>query len=247
MTPDLKMRHIAVPERYAMKWQGVANTLAGVMGVTSAMILRLDAPNFEVISSSENKENPFRAGFIRPSLRSFDDMTIQSGKKFVVHNALHNRDLAINSDVRLGLVSYLGAPLRWQNREIFGVICVLDRRERRFSPILEEMFLNMRELIESHLAFIFEDFRLDTLSREFADDIEKDTQAQGLLPVCVHCSKIKTESHRWQRFDDFIRVRTKTRVTHAICPDCMSKIYSEYDNAMDEKNGETKIIKTSSI
>ena len=57
---------------------------------------------------------------------------------------------------------------------------------------------------------------------------------QGILPICIHCKKIRLENHEaddpnsWVRIEDYIGSRTKAEFSHGICPVCAAKIYPDY-------------------
>lgn len=48
---------------------------------------------------------------------------------------------------------------------------------------------------------------------------------QRLLPICVHCKKIRDDDGYWQEVDVYISDRTNTEFTHGLCPDCQIKLY----------------------
>lgn len=52
---------------------------------------------------------------------------------------------------------------------------------------------------------------------------------QGILPICAHCKKIRDDKGYWQAVDQYIHTRTDVRFSHALCPECMIKHYSDYD------------------
>lgn len=49
----------------------------------------------------------------------------------------------------------------------------------------------------------------------------------GLLPICMHCRRIRTETREWQGLEDYVMKRSEARFTHGICPDCLKKHYPE--------------------
>jgi ABC-type multidrug transport system fused ATPase/permease subunit len=51
---------------------------------------------------------------------------------------------------------------------------------------------------------------------------------QGILPICLHCKKIRDDDGYWQAVDQYIHTRTDVRFSHALCPECMKKHYPEY-------------------
>jgi len=49
---------------------------------------------------------------------------------------------------------------------------------------------------------------------------------KGLLPICMHCHKIRSDEGYWHRIDQYITDRTEAIVTHALCPACAEEHYS---------------------
>lgn len=52
---------------------------------------------------------------------------------------------------------------------------------------------------------------------------------QGILPICMHCHKIRTDDQAWQRLESYIEVHSEARFSHGLCPDCMEKHYGGQD------------------
>jgi len=48
---------------------------------------------------------------------------------------------------------------------------------------------------------------------------------QGILPICMHCHKIRTDDQAWQRLEAYIEVHSDARFSHGLCPACMEKHY----------------------
>jgi PAS domain S-box-containing protein len=48
---------------------------------------------------------------------------------------------------------------------------------------------------------------------------------QGLLPICMHCKKIRDDQDRWQPVEVYVRDRSKADFSHGICPDCLARNY----------------------
>lgn len=51
---------------------------------------------------------------------------------------------------------------------------------------------------------------------------------KGILPICMHCKKIRDDSGYWSQLEVYIRDRSDADFSHGICPDCVKKHYSEY-------------------
>ena len=58
------------------------------------------------------------------------------------------------------------------------------------------------------------------------EDITELVQLQGLLPICMHCRKVRDDEEYWQGIEDYLSEHTDLCFTHGICPDCMEQHYS---------------------
>jgi len=48
---------------------------------------------------------------------------------------------------------------------------------------------------------------------------------QSILPMCVHCKKIRDDKNFWQKVEDYIQKSGIANISHSVCPQC-------YDSAM---------------
>jgi PAS domain S-box-containing protein len=51
----------------------------------------------------------------------------------------------------------------------------------------------------------------------------------GLIPICAHCKKIRNDQGYWTQLEAFIQDRSNAEFTHGICPDCVEKLYPDYN------------------
>lgn len=51
---------------------------------------------------------------------------------------------------------------------------------------------------------------------------------QGILPICMHCHKIRNDEEIWQRLEEYISSHTTAMLSHCLCPDCFQKYYGEF-------------------
>jgi DNA-binding response OmpR family regulator len=49
---------------------------------------------------------------------------------------------------------------------------------------------------------------------------------QGLLPICMHCHRIRNDQQTWERLEKYISEHTEAEFTHGLCPECMKKHYN---------------------
>jgi len=51
---------------------------------------------------------------------------------------------------------------------------------------------------------------------------------QGLLPICMHCKKIRNDKGYWEHVEMYVSEHSEAVFTHSICPDCLEKNYGTY-------------------
>jgi hypothetical protein len=59
----------------------------------------------------------------------------------------------------------------------------------------------------------------------------------GLLPICANCKRIRDDTGYWQQVETYIHHRSDADFSHGICPDCMSKLYPDYADAISPDSG----------
>ncbi len=66
--------------------------------------------------------------------------------------------------------------------------------------------------------------------RELADALEHIKTLQGILPICMHCHKIRNDDQAWERLEAYIQDHSEARFSHSICPECLKKYYPDMPN-----------------
>ena len=63
-------------------------------------------------------------------------------------------------------------------------------------------------------------------------------QLQGLLPICMHCKKIRDDRDTWHRVESYIEEHSAAMFTHSLCEECMAKHYPDQQKRREaEKAG----------
>ncbi len=52
---------------------------------------------------------------------------------------------------------------------------------------------------------------------------------QGILPICMHCHKIRNDNEAWERLESYIAEHSEAQFSHSVCPQCLQEHYPEYD------------------
>ncbi len=50
---------------------------------------------------------------------------------------------------------------------------------------------------------------------------------RGILPICAHCKKIRTEDGEWEHVERYLKKRSIADFTHGICPSCAGQHWME--------------------
>jgi PAS domain S-box-containing protein len=157
------IRSCSIPNRVLVKWQSMVDTSAQLADVPVALIMRVVNPDILVLVSSNSIGNPYHAGETAPleSSAAYCETVIRTGERLLVANALTGPGWMERSSEELKMISYLGLPILWPNRRVFGTICVLDHKENSYNVSFERVLRQFRNLIEGHLEFIYSESGVD--------------------------------------------------------------------------------------
>jgi PAS domain-containing protein len=59
------------------------------------------------------------------------------------------------------------------------------------------------------------------------EDITEVTMLKGLIPICMHCKKIRGDHKYWQQVETYFHQFIGVDFSHGVCPDCMQQYYSD--------------------
>ncbi|MEJ0075635.1 MAG: ATP-binding protein [Alphaproteobacteria bacterium] len=144
-----------VPADIVRKWQEIVDLLADIVHVPSALIMRVEPPHIKVFLSSESKGNPYEPDEEAPlNTGLYCETVMNTRRPLIVPDALADDDWKTNPDIKLGMISYLGVPISWPDGEIFGTICVLDRKSNGYSDLYLKLLLQWRDVLQADLSSI---------------------------------------------------------------------------------------------
>lgn len=85
--------------------------------------------------------------------------------------------------------------------------------------------------------------RLEKTLREknaaLSDALAQVKQLKGMVPICMHCKKIRNDENYWQQVEEYIHEHSEADFSHSICPECLEEHYPDY--AKRKKVRETTI------
>lgn len=145
---------LSIPQKYFEKWQNSINVIESLVNVSSVLLRTLEENNLIVRACSNNKNNPFSLNDKKALLTgSCCETLIANNSSLYIEDNQKNLKWKDNLDFISNLKSYLGLPLYWPNKEIFGTICLYNDNNIPFENflILEEF----QESIQKDLSIIF--------------------------------------------------------------------------------------------
>jgi PAS domain S-box-containing protein len=146
---------IEIPFDALQNWQRIVDLLANIMHVPSAVVCKLEPPNYaryRILASSNSKGNPFPVDdSFAMDIGTFCETVIKSRKPLLVANALEDDRWKRAPELQVGMVSYLGLPLVWPDGHMFGTICVLDDKANPYSDIYQQFLLHCRDVLQADL------------------------------------------------------------------------------------------------
>ncbi|MEW6429550.1 MAG: GAF domain-containing protein [Thermodesulfobacteriota bacterium] len=69
--------------------------------------------------------------------------------------------------------------------------------------------------------------KLRTTVAELNRAIGEIRKLQGIIPICMHCKKIRDEEGYWHMVEEYIMEHSEAVFSHGLCAECMAKHYPE--------------------
>lgn len=206
------------------EFQDIVDLVVRLAGVRVALIMSLVEDDIKVSVASHNASNPYHVGEREPLLGSglYCEAVVRNQEKLLVANALKSKRWKHNPDLKYGLISYLGFPIRLPGGKPIGTICLLDDKENPYSPDLIALMEKMRDLIEAQLSLKEKNrlqrlFAKGSLVHEVLDNIPTAVACCNLDadPAPIYCNEQFVRSFGYTPAD----VPTIDRWYDLVCPD----------------------------
>ncbi len=212
-----------LPDIAVLKWRNIADLLAQVAGVPMASINILEDGRLRVISGTHGKE--LRSGEdtyldLAPGSRIYCAAVVQAREKLVVQDATKSDFWRESEGAKQGYIAYAGVPIFTPDGDIFGSVCLFDRKPNEFQGPIVRLMEEFSEIITGHLSIIVKNAQLE-------DTLKEVRTLQGLIPICANCKKIRDDKGFWQKVEVYLEERSNARFTHGLCEDCIQKLYGK--------------------
>jgi len=52
-------------------------------------------------------------------------------------------------------------------------------------------------------------------------------ELQGMLPICIHCKRIRNQEQIWEKVESYFEKRAGAKFSHALCAECLEAHYPD--------------------
>jgi DNA-binding response OmpR family regulator len=87
--------------------------------------------------------------------------------------------------------------------------------------------IELKSRINSGIRILELESALGNKIRELRDALDHVKTLQGLLPICMHCKKIRDDSNTWKNIELYIEEHSEVMFTHSLCRECRAKYYPD--------------------
>ncbi len=71
-------------------------------------------------------------------------------------------------------------------------------------------------------------------------DITQLKLLRGIIPICLHCKKIRDDQGFWSQLELYIKQHSEADFSHGLCPDCAHKLYPDIFNERRNNSANNK-------
>lgn len=214
---ELSLRDSYLPQEVPERWRGLLDLLSELLDMPAALVKRAHPAEMEVIQTNNSASNPLRLGSRLPLSGTYCEVVVKSRCRLSVGDACAEPGWENAPKLEKGMRSYLGYPLFWSTGEVFGTICLMDSRPRRYDEFNHRVMAQFQEMVECHLMLAERTHQLE-LWRQGAHPI-KDS-----VPICASCKKVRDQKGRWDKLESYVSRQTGLSWTQCLCPTCSSQV-----------------------
>lgn len=216
--PNNKIR---IPEIALSKWRRIADFLAEVARVPNSSIVILEEEgDLRVIGGAYMPKIADPEGIIHSEAadRLYCSAVISAREPMIVADASKSDFWKNSAGAQAGYLAYAGVPIFTPDNDIFGSLCLFDKKPNAFEGPTMGIMKEFSELITGHLELIKKNADLEHTLKEVR-------MLQGLIPICAQCKKIRDDKGYWEKVEVYLEKHSKARFTHGLCEECMHKLY----------------------
>jgi len=150
-------------------WQRIVNIIAEILDIKVVLINKVNESEIKIMKTNESEDNPLDENQVFELAGHYCEKVINKNDKLEVNNSRKSNEWIDNPELEYGLISYLGFPITSPNGKIYGTICVLDDKERKFNDLDKNLLKELKKVIENQMENIY----MNILLNERIKDIKK--------------------------------------------------------------------------
>lgn len=167
-----------MPDNFLAKWQKTVDLMARIFEVPVGMIMKVHQDEIEVLLASISEGNPYRKGErSRLGTGLYCEEVMKNKSQILIPNALNDPKWENYPCIYLNMIAYLGVPLFYPNGDIFGTICVMDKKPRKHSESYQALIWHFKDLIEADLKILENTKELERCQHHLKDIIDEKTKS----------------------------------------------------------------------
>ncbi|MBN1597287.1 MAG: ATP-binding protein [Bacteroidales bacterium] len=138
------------------RWQSLIDVTAKIVGVPAGLVMQLKEDSIKVFLKSNTDGNPYEVGEEAKLIYGlYCETVIGNQKKLLVPDATKSSVWKENNpDIDLNMISYIGLPINWPDKEVFGTVCLLDNKENSYDNSVDELLHVVKDHIETDLRLL---------------------------------------------------------------------------------------------
>jgi hypothetical protein len=111
----------------------------------------------------------------------------------------------------------------WSSRILFAytTVFLITLIAEKLRATIQRKLLNTGEQLEQTLR------EREKLIAELTDTINEVKTLRGIIPICAHCKKIRSDKGYWEQVEQYVQDRSEAQFSHALCPDCAKDLYPD--------------------
>lgn len=141
-----------IPDSIIDKWQTIVDLCADILNVPSGLITKFTNKELEILIASKSDGNPYKQNDSdKLGIGMFCETVAGTKQKMLIRDIDESEYWQNNPHARLGMKSYIGMPIEWEDGELFGTFCFLDNKANNHSEKFIRLLEKFKELIETDL------------------------------------------------------------------------------------------------
>ena len=147
------------------RWKEMIDYMTEVLDVSVGFVMRVTETHIKEFVKSTYRRYPTRV-YKTNELRSgmFCETVLINDKELLVNNISEHRYWSGDNTITMNSDSYYGVPIHYPNGDMFGTLCVLDRKDMEISVINKALVQMIRDSIEKDIELLTTKKEISTLS-----------------------------------------------------------------------------------